>query len=82
MALHWFVYIGPNPFTPGSYTRMSVDSTCTDGCYVCAVFLDDNSLGNPSSLSPILGEIANAIGTQSQRSSGTARVVMTSCCCP
>lgn len=64
MANHWFAYDGVgNPNSPNSYTRMTVAPTCTSGVDICAVYLDDNSLGNPSTLGPVLNYISNAQAT-------------------
>lgn len=65
MANHWFAYDGVgNPYVPASYLRTNIAPNCDGGCKICAVYLDDNSLGNPSTLGPVLTYIANALITQ------------------
>ncbi len=59
MAYHWFGYNRTgDPTLPSSYYRVYATPTCTSGCEICAIYLDDDSVGNPG---PIPAEVKNYI---------------------
>ncbi|WP_316747214.1 hypothetical protein [Pedobacter gandavensis] len=64
MAKNWFAYDGVgNPNLPASYTRMTLAPNCTSGVNICAIYLNDESLGNPGSLADVQDYISNALAT-------------------
>ncbi len=71
MAKNWFAYDGRgNPNLPASYARANVEPNCTGGCNICAIYLNDESLGNPGSLAEVQDYISNALITQVPQPTG------------
>lgn len=82
MAYNYFAYTGVgDPLIATSYTRMFSPNvpSCTDGCFVCAIRIDDNSFITPDNVNEIIFILGNAIGTGTQQSDGDAKVLMKDC---